>query len=96
MKKLFSAFALSLLVAGAVLANEMKTITLAVDKMTCNVCPITVKKALKALDGVSAVEAKYEGEGNGWAKVTYDPSKVDIEDLTFATESAGYPSRLKN
>ena len=77
------------------LAGELKTITLDVDKMTCNMCPITVKKALKKVDGVTVVVAKYEGEGIGWAKVTYDPSKASVDDLTFATEEAGYPSRLK-
>ena len=76
-------------------AGELKTVTLDVDKMTCNMCPITVKKALKKLDGVTEVVAKYEGEGNGWAKVTYDSSKANIDDLTLATEKAGYPSRLK-
>ena len=77
------------------LAGELKTITLEVDKMTCNMCPITVKKALKKIDGVKEVVAKYEGEGNGWAKVTYDPSKTNVDDLTFTTEEAGYPSRVK-
>ena len=77
------------------LAGDLKTITLDVDKMTCNMCPITVKKALKKIDGVTHVVAKYEGKGNGWAKVTYDSSKTSIDDLTFATEEAGYPSRVK-
>ena len=76
------------------IAGEMKTVLLDVDKMTCNMCPITVKKALKKIDGVTEVVAKYEGEGNGWAKVTYDPSKTNVEDLTFATQEAGYPSRV--
>lgn len=75
--------------------TTLKTITLAVDKMTCNMCPVTVKKALRKLTGVSEVSAKYVGDGIGFATVTYDPAKVAIEDLTFATEEAGYPSRLK-
>ncbi len=90
-----SLFAGMLATSTAALAAELKTITLSVDKMTCNMCPITVKKALRKLDGVSEVSAKYEGDGIGWATVTYDPAKVKIEDLTFATEQAGYPSRLK-
>lgn len=77
-------------------ASELKTVTLAVDGMTCSMCPITVKKALKKLDGVSDVSAKYEGEGNGWTQVTFDTKKVSIEDLTFATEEAGFPSRVKH
>jgi len=86
---------LFLMLMTAAQAGELKTITLSVDKMTCNMCPITVKKALKKIEGVTEVVAKYEGEGNGWAKVTFDPSKASIDDLTFATQEAGYPSRAK-
>ncbi len=74
--------------------KQLKTIKLDVDKMTCNMCPITVKKALRKLDGVVKAKAKYEGDGIGWAEVTYDPSKISPEDITSATEMAGYPSRL--
>ena len=84
-----------LIIAPNLIAGELKTITLDVDKMTCNMCPITVKKALRKVEGVSDVVAKYEGDGYGWAKITYDPSKTDVDDLTFATEEAGYPSRVK-
>ncbi|HEC18857.1 MAG TPA: mercuric transport protein periplasmic component [Gammaproteobacteria bacterium] len=87
--------ATALLGTSTVLASELKTITLSVDKMTCSMCPITVKKALRKVEGVTVVSAKYEGNGVGWAKVTYDPRKADVEDLTFATEQAGYPSRLQ-
>lgn len=73
----------------------LKTVTLDVDGMTCNMCPITVKKALQKLDGVKDVTTKYEGNGIGWATVSYDPAKVKIDDLTFATQEAGYPSRAK-
>lgn len=91
---LFLTFAL-LIPATVTFAGALKTVKLNVDKMTCNMCPITVKKALKKIDGVTEVVAKYEGDGNGWAKVTFDPTKTNIDDLTFATEEAGYPSRLK-
>ncbi|MCF6338685.1 MAG: cation transporter [Gammaproteobacteria bacterium] len=99
MNKIF--FILLLAVAGtllmptATLAGELKTVTLSVDKMTCNLCPVTVKKALRKIDGVREVNAKYEGDGMGWATVTYDAAKVKTDDLTVATEQAGYPSRLK-
>ncbi len=92
MRKLILILCLALLPLAA-LAGELKTITLAVDDMTCNMCPITVKKALRQVEGVKDVTAKYEGDGIGWAKVTFDPAAVDVEDLTFATEQAGYPSR---
>jgi len=102
MRNVFFIFVLTVLVFVGTLtistvapAGELKTVTLSVDKMTCNMCPITVKKALRKVEGVTEVSAKYEGDGIGWATVTYDPSKVKIEDLTFATGQAGYPSRLK-
>ena len=84
------------LTSNTLIASELKTVTLDVDKMTCSMCPITVKKALRNIEGVSKVVAKYEGDGYGWAKVTFDPTLTNIDDLTFATTEAGYPSRLKN
>jgi len=76
-------------------AENLKTVTLSVDKMTCGSCPITVRRALKNVDGVTDAKSKYEGSGDGWAIVTYDADKVEIDDLTTATEMAGYPSKLK-
>lgn len=76
-------------------AGEPRTVILDVDNMTCGMCPITVRKALKKVPGVSEVEAKYEGGGVGWAKVTFDPDNVDVQALMRATEQAGYPSRPK-
>jgi len=77
------------------IVGETKTVTLSVAKITCRMCPITGKMALKNVDGVAEVIARYEGNGDCWARVTYDADKADIEDLTFATELAGYPSRIK-
>lgn len=95
MRKLMLIMVLGLSLMAVAQGAELKTITLGVDKMTCNLCPITVKKALQKLGGVAEVETKYEGSGVGWAKVTYDPAKVKVDDLTFATEEAGYPSHVK-
>jgi len=86
-------------VAGTTVAvaseDHLKTVMLEVDDMTCSMCPITVKRALRKVDGVKKVSAKYEGSGQGWAKITYDPNLVSVDELTFTTEEAGYPSRLK-
>ncbi len=75
--------------------TPLKTITLDVDNMTCRLCPITVRKALKKVDGVVEVTAKYEGRGIGWATVTFDPSKTDVAALTRTTSLAGFPSRVR-
>lgn len=89
MKKfLLIAAMLSALGSGAFAAS--KTVTLSVPDMYCAVCPITVKKALSQVKGVSRVEVNYEKKE---ATVVFDDAKTKIEDLTWATEAAGYPSK---
>lgn len=85
---------LGLALPETIQAEEQQTVTLQVENMTCGSCPFTVKMALKQVDGVKQVSAKYEGHGEGWAKVTFDPSKTDVETLVKATTNAGYPSHL--
>ena len=93
----FAFFSTLMVGSSSVFAGEhhLKTVLLKVDDMTCNMCPITVKKALRKVVGVKDVSAKYEGGGEGWAKVTYDPKLVDVDTLTLTTTEAGYPSHLK-
>ncbi|NOY71266.1 MAG: mercuric transport protein periplasmic component [Gammaproteobacteria bacterium] len=76
------------------LASELQTVKFQVDNMTCSMCPYTVKKALRKVDGVKEVKAKYEGDGEGWAEVTFDPGETDAASLIKATTDAGYPAHL--
>jgi mercuric ion binding protein len=73
-----------------------QTVTLSVENMTCSMCPITVRKALERVPGVIRAEAGYENGSVGWARVTFDGSKTDVETLTEATFEAGYPSAPKS
>ena len=66
-----------------------KTVTLAVPSMTCSVCPITVKKALDSVPGVSKVDVSFAKKD---AVVTFDDAKTSVAALTKATANAGYPS----
>lgn len=91
MKKLFASFALAALVAPVWAATQ--SVTLAVPGMTCSACPITVKKALSKVDGVSKAEVSYEKRE---AVVTFDNTKTTVEKITDATEDAGYPSSVKH
>jgi periplasmic mercuric ion binding protein len=68
-----------------------KTVTLAVPTMNCPACPITIKKALTAVPGVSSAAVQYEQRQ---ATVTFDDAKTTVEALTQATTNAGYPSTL--
>lgn len=93
MKKLLVAAGLSLLTAlSAPLGAAPKTVTLSVPGMTCPVCPITVKKALTRVDGVSNAEVSYE---NRQAVVTFDDARTGVDALHRATADAGYPSSVK-
>lgn len=73
-------------------ATAPQTVTLEVQNMTCSVCPITVKKSLQGVSGVSDVSIDF---GKKTARVTYDADKAKADDLTAATKNAGYPSTLQ-
>lgn len=90
-----SGFTLAQPAALAAEQAQTRTITLDVENMTCTMCPITVRKALEKVPGVIKAEAKYEGDGVGWARVTFDPSKATVQALTQATTNAGYPSHIQ-
>ncbi|HFH3584093.1 TPA: mercury resistance system periplasmic binding protein MerP [Pseudomonas aeruginosa] len=60
--------------------------------MTCSACPITVKKAISKVEGVSKVNVTFETRE---AVVTFDDAKTSVQKLTKATEDAGYPSSVK-
>lgn len=76
----------------AALATTPKTVTLAVQNMTCELCPITVKKSLEKLPGVSAVKVDFDKKT---ATVTYDADTAQPAALTKATANAGYPSSVQ-
>lgn len=76
----------------AVLAAAPQTVTLDVKNMTCELCPVTVKRSLEKVSGVSAVKVDFDKKT---ATVTYDPDKAKPEALTKATTNAGYPSTVQ-
>ena len=67
------------------------TVTLSVPSMDCPVCPITVKKALTKVQGVSQADVNFDKRQ---ATVTFDDAKTNVQALTRATKDAGYPSLL--
>lgn len=83
-----SGLALAILLAPQVWAAP-RTVTLSVPSMYCAVCPITVKKALKQVPGVSQTEVDFDKRQ---ATVTFDDTRTNVDALMNATEDAGYPS----
>jgi periplasmic mercuric ion binding protein len=86
------------LLAGAIVAFMLaaptwaspKTVALNVSGMTCPACPITVKKALEKVGGVSKVDVRFEKKQ---VLVTFDDTRTNADELVKATTDAGYPSQ---
>jgi mercuric ion binding protein len=91
LKKFVLASVLAFALASSAFA-AVRTVTLSVPGMYCAVCPITVKKALQKVPGVSKVEVSFEKKE---AVVTYDDAKTTIKALEDATFEAGYESTVK-
>lgn len=90
MKPHFVAIVLATFIAPAWSAT--RTVTLSVPGMNCAACPITVKKALVKVAGVSRVDVSLDLRE---AVVTFDDTKAGVGQLTRATTEAGYPSTAK-
>lgn len=89
MKKICLSLAL-FLIAGTVVAAP-QTVRLSVPTMDCPVCPITIKKALLQVTGVSQAQVNFERKD---ALVTFDNERTQVDALMRATAGAGYPSTL--
>lgn len=90
--------AMALLPASGALAdtetaskNVLKTETFNIEKMTCAACPITVKKAMGKVSGVSSVDIDFQAKT---AKVTFDPKRTDASAIASASTNAGYPASI--
>lgn len=68
----------------------VRTATLEVPGMTCPACPITVRKALERVPGVSHIAVDYPKRE---VVVTYHDEKTNEKALLKATANAGYPSQ---
>ena len=81
----------SVLALGSVQAAEPRTVTLEVEHMTCAACPITVRKALSHVAGVSASTVDMKAHT---AAITFDPARTTAEALVTAVTDAGFPAKV--
>jgi mercuric ion binding protein len=88
-KSLLAGAIVALILAAPAWASP-KTVTLNVSGMTCAACPITVKKAIEKVGGVSKVEVQFDKKQ---VLVTFDDAKTNTDALVKATTDAGYPSQ---
>ena len=91
MKYVIVLFILALGLSGSALA-EQQTVTLAVAKMTCALCPFTVSKAIENVEGVTSVDVDYASKT---AEVTFDDTVTDVNTVAAASTNAGYPATPK-
>jgi len=89
-----TAFLFAVLTFAAALPawSASQTVTLSVPGMTCAACPITVKKILTRIEGVTNADVSFEKRV---AVVTFDDARTNVQKLTQATADAGYPSSLR-
>lgn len=66
--------------------TNTREITLKVDGMKCRMCPLTIKTALKKLNGVVDADVSYKDKE---AKVRYDDGKVTVNEIIKSIENAG-------
>lgn len=65
-----------------------RRVTYAVENLTCVTCPLTVKTAIKRLDGVKSVDVDFD---NKRATVVFDDAKVSEVAIANASRDAGFP-----
>lgn len=70
---------------------ENQILTFAIEKMTCAMCPLTVRKAMENLDGVLDVAVDFDAKT---ATVTFDPAVVGAKAIADASTNAGYPAQV--
>ncbi len=68
-----------------------KSVALHVEGMTCASCKVTVRMALKKLDGVKNATVNVEEKS---ALVEYDPAKVTPAQMVEAVNKSGYRASL--
>lgn len=70
--------------------GNLKKVILNVEGMTCPMCPLMVKTAVKNLEGVIEVDVNYK---EAKAVVSYQEGKVTVEQIINAIEKAGFKAR---
>jgi len=69
----------------------MAEIILNIDGMSCQHCVMSVKKALERISGVSSADVSV-----GNAKVTFDASKTNRDEIAKAVVDAGYKVKAES
>ncbi|HET6497772.1 MAG TPA: copper-translocating P-type ATPase [Coriobacteriia bacterium] len=83
----YTATALGGAAAAGAAPSGPATVQLGVTGMTCSSCQALIEKTLSRTDGVASAVVNLAAER---ATVTFDPTRVSVDDIIGAVESAGY------
>lgn len=83
---------LPLFLSASVAVAAERTVTLAVENMTCALCPITVRTAIERVPGVRDVQVDFETKA---AVVVFDDAEATVQDIAEASRQAGYPATVE-
>jgi len=73
--------------------TKEQTVTYDIKNMTCKMCPITVRRAMKQVNGVVSASSDFD---NKTATVIFDPTKTNATEVAEASTNAGYPATAQN
>ena len=83
---------LATVVSVTALAASSTMAVLDVKNMTCGLCPVTVKKSLERVPGVTEVQIDFTKKT---ATVAFDASKTNAASLVKAATDAGFPATVR-
>jgi mercuric ion binding protein len=89
-RKLFTIIFFALTNTTAFASDTAQKTCYVVEGMTCAACTVTLKAAVKKLDGISSVSASVEKKS---ATVEYDPKRTDADAIKKAIDSTGYSAK---
>lgn len=71
-------------------AAVIETVTVKVEGMTCTACEVPIRDALSRSEGVVSADVSHE---RGDARVKYDPTKTNVDQIKRAINSTGYKAK---
>lgn len=75
---------------AATQATALETVTVEVEGMTCESCEVPIKAALDKTSGVRVAEVSYK---NGNARIQFDPTQTNLNQIKSAITSTGYKAK---
>lgn len=71
--------------------ENLESVVIPVEGMTCFTCEVAVSSALKKIDGVISSKASAK---EGIVKINYDPSRTNMNQLVAIINKTGYKAKL--